>query len=72
MGRRRFEIGYEAPWFLSRMPRGAVDMIFSQEVMEHAGRLSDVCKMMASLPKPGGHASHRINFDSHDPASKLE
>ncbi len=58
------------PWFRSCMSRGAVDMIFSQEVMEHVDRLSDAYKMMASLLKPGGYASHRINFDSHDPASK--
>ncbi len=69
-GGRRFEIRYEVPWFRSRMPRDAVDMIFSQEVMEHVGHLSDVYKMMASLLKPGGYASHRINFASHDPASK--
>jgi SAM-dependent methyltransferase len=52
---------------LRTIPNGAVDLIFSQAVLEHV-RLSDfttIAKEMRRILKPDGMASHVIDFRDH-------
>jgi len=57
---------YRAPWFdPSVVHRGAIDMIYSQAVLEHVDDLDATYAALADWLKPGGVASHQIGFVSH-------
>jgi SAM-dependent methyltransferase len=57
---------YRAPWFdPSVVRRGAIDMIYSQAVLEHVDDLDATYAALAEWLKPGGVASHQIGFVSH-------
>jgi SAM-dependent methyltransferase len=53
-----------APWTAARVD-ACVDWIISQSVLEHVDALQDAYVAMARWLKPGGHASHLIDFSSH-------
>jgi len=67
-GEGTFEIKYVVPWTGSsfRMLEGTVDMIFSQEVMEHVDCLPAAYGAMRAFLKTGGYVSHKISFYAHD------
>ena len=49
---------------------GSVDMILSQAVMEHVEHLEQTYEAMRHWLKPGGLASHAIDFKSHGTAEQ--
>jgi methyltransferase family protein len=60
------EIGYAAPWQERRVIQpGSVDLILSQAVLEHVADLSLAYGATRDWLKPGGAASHAIDFRSH-------
>jgi hypothetical protein len=62
-------IQYRAPWRTQgAVQRNALDMIFSQSVLEHAHGLADVYRSMFAWLKPGGYMSHQIDFKCHGSA----
>lgn len=59
-------IVYRAPWFdPAVIQRGAIDMVYSQAVLEHVDDLTTTYAALAAWLKPGGVASHQIGFVSH-------
>lgn len=55
-----------APWTDRTVINDAsVDWIISQSVLEHVDELDDAYAAMAQWLKPGGYASHLIDFSSH-------
>ena len=59
-------ITYRAPWdSFSAITPESLDLIFSQAVLEHVDRLSDTYEAMFAWLKPGGYASHTIDFTAH-------
>jgi SAM-dependent methyltransferase len=55
-----------APWTDRAVAEDAsVDWIISQSVLEHVDALEDAYVAMARWLKPGGHASHLIDFSGH-------
>jgi len=59
-------ISYQAPWFSSSVLRpNSVDLIVSQAVLEHVDQLDKTYAAMSQWLKPGGCASHVIDFRSH-------
>ncbi|MGE0821947.1 MAG: methyltransferase domain-containing protein [Candidatus Binatia bacterium] len=59
-------INYIAPWVCSTDIRlASMDLIFSQAVLEHAEDLQTVYRDMFAVLKPGGYASHVIDFGCH-------
>jgi SAM-dependent methyltransferase len=60
-------VQYLAPWttMSKGIAEGSLDLIFSQAVLEHAESLEDVYRTMCLLLKPGGYASHVIDFGCH-------
>jgi SAM-dependent methyltransferase len=59
-------IAYRAPWSdPAVVRRGAIDMIYSQAVLEHVDDLEGTYAALAEWLKPGGVASHQISFVSH-------
>src|SRR4029453_17620145 len=59
-------ISYHAPWTsLDDVSRETLDLIFSQAVMEHVDALQETYAAMSAWLKPGGYASHVIDFGSH-------
>lgn len=60
---------YFAPWYNTDIiNEGAVDMIFSQAVMEHVEDLKISYEAMYRWLKPNGFISHEIDFKSHGTA----
>jgi len=59
-------ISYHAPWTsLDDVSRETLDLIFSQAVMEHVDALQETYAAMSAWLKPGGYASHVIDFGAH-------
>ena len=59
-------ITYRAPWSdPASIPEGSVDLIYSQAVLEHVDDLPEVYRCMHVWLRPGGYASHTIDFRSH-------
>ena len=59
-------IGYQAPWTSPKdVAVGSLDLIFSQAVLEHVDDLEETYKAMFAWLRPGGYASHVIDFSAH-------
>ncbi len=59
-------LGYRVPWTsMPHIDRGSLDLIFSQAVLEHIDCLEETYRTMFLWLKPGGYASHVIDFTSH-------
>lgn len=59
-------IQYIAPWYDTKaIEESSVDMIFSQAALEHVEDLEKFYEMQYFWLKPGGFASHQIDFKSH-------
>jgi len=59
-------VSYRAPWTsLDDVAVGTLDLIFSQAVLEHVDSLRHTYQAMFAWLKPGGYASHVIDFSSH-------
>jgi SAM-dependent methyltransferase len=64
--RSRHFIDYRAPWTSpDAIAAASLDLIFSQAVLEHVDGLEETYKAMFHWLKPGGYASHVIDFTSH-------
>ena len=59
-------LGYRAPWTsLPDIAEASLDLIFSQAVLEHVDSLDETYRAMFAWLKPGGYASHVIDFNAH-------
>jgi len=59
-------LGYRVPWTsMPHIDRASLDLIFSQAVLEHIDCLEETYRAMFAWLKPGGYASHVIDFGSH-------
>jgi SAM-dependent methyltransferase len=58
-------ITYRAPWTATAIAPASVDLIVSQAVMEHVDDPDAAYAAMARWLRPGGLASHQIDFRSH-------
>jgi hypothetical protein len=59
-------IDYRAPWTSpGEIAAASLDLIFSQAVLEHVDNLEETYNAMFCWLKPGGYASHVIDFTSH-------
>jgi SAM-dependent methyltransferase len=59
-------IKYQAPWTSpADIAPGSLDLIFSQAVLEHVDYLEETYRSMFTWLKPGGYASHVIDFSAH-------
>lgn len=60
---------YRAPWSTQgAVERNALDMVFSQAVLEHVDGLPEVYRAMYAWLKPGAYMSHQIDFKCHESA----
>jgi SAM-dependent methyltransferase len=59
-------IKYQAPWTSPNdIALASLDLIFSQAVLEHVDNLEETYQAMFAWLKPGGYASHVIDFSAH-------
>ena len=59
-------LGYRVPWTsLPHIDEASLDLIFSQAVLEHVDNLEETYRAMFAWLKPGGYASHVIDFKAH-------
>jgi hypothetical protein len=59
-------VNYKAPWTSpSEIATASLDLIFSQAVLEHVDGLEETYNAMSLWLKPGGYASHVIDFTAH-------
>jgi SAM-dependent methyltransferase len=59
-------VRYCAPWASAdQIAAGSLDLIFSQAVLEHVDALEETYHAMFAWLRPGGHASHIIDFSAH-------
>ena len=59
-------IRYVAPWSNSgALPAGSIDWLMSHSVMEHVDDLAETYRSIYRWLKPGGLATHLIDFQSH-------
>ncbi len=59
-------VKYHAPWNSpSIIEEDSLDLVFSQAVLEHVDNLPETYEAMFAWLKPGGYASHVIDFRSH-------
>lgn len=59
-------LSYKAPWTsLPHIAESSLDLIFSQAVLEHVDSLEETYRAMFAWLKPGGYASHMIDFTAH-------
>jgi hypothetical protein len=59
-------IEYKAPWTSpNEIAPASLDLIFSQAVLEHVDSLEETYNAMSLWLKPGGYASHVIDFTAH-------
>ena len=68
--RNGFAVGklltYRVPWNSQDViAPGSLDLIFSHAVLEHVDALDQTYRDMAAWLKPGGYASHVIDFRAH-------
>jgi len=57
---------YRAPWHAEQVVApGSADLVMSQAVLEHVDDLASVYSASFQWLRPGGHASHQIDFRSH-------
>ncbi len=57
---------YRVPWIsLPQVDEASLDLIFSQAVLEHVDNLEETYRAMIAWLKPGGYASHVIDFRAH-------
>jgi hypothetical protein len=60
-------INYLAPWNSPKeIPPSSLDLIFSQSVLQYVNLIDQTYSAMAKWLRPGGYASHVINFSAHD------
>jgi SAM-dependent methyltransferase len=59
-------VNYRAPWNSRReITSASLDLVFSQAVLEHIDALGETYQAMSTWLKPGGYASHIIDFRAH-------
>jgi SAM-dependent methyltransferase len=59
-------VTYRAPWnLLDETAIESLDLIISQAVLEHVDGLEETYGAMIALLRPGGYASHNIDFSAH-------
>lgn len=59
-------VNYRAPWNSpSAITAASLDLVFSQAVLEHIDALEETYQAMVTWLKPGGYASHVIDFRAH-------
>jgi SAM-dependent methyltransferase len=59
-------LGYRVPWMsLPQIEEASLDLILSQAVLEHVDSLEETYWAMFAWLKPGGYASHVIDFRAH-------
>jgi SAM-dependent methyltransferase len=59
-------VRYCAPWSSAdQIAAGSLDLVFSQAVLEHVDALEETYQAMFAWLKPGGYASHIIDFSAH-------
>jgi len=59
-------LGYRVPWMsLPQIEEASLDLILSQAVLEHVDSLEETYRAMFAWLKPGGYASHVIDFRAH-------
>ena len=59
-------VTYRAPWnLLDETAIESLDLIISQAVLEHVDALEETYGAMIALLRPGGYASHNIDFSAH-------
>jgi SAM-dependent methyltransferase len=59
-------VRYRAPWTSPNdVTVASLDLIFSQAVLEHVDALEETYRTMFMWLKPGGYASHIIDFSAH-------
>ncbi len=59
-------VTYRAPWNLQNdIDVDSLDLIISQATLEHVDALEETYRVMFEWLKPGGYASHRIDFSAH-------
>ncbi|MBX3326120.1 MAG: methyltransferase domain-containing protein [Nitrospira sp.] len=59
-------LGYRVPWTsLPHIAEASLDLIFSQAVLEHVDSLEETYRAMFAWLRPGGYASHVIDFKAH-------
>ena len=63
-------IRYISPWSADSVPAASVDFVLSQAVMEHVDGLEESYNNMAGWLRPGGVASHQIDYRCHDVADE--
>jgi SAM-dependent methyltransferase len=62
-------ISYKVPWLgADVLESETVDLIFSQAVLEHVDDLEVTYRSMYAWLKPGGYATHSIDFRAHGTA----
>jgi SAM-dependent methyltransferase len=59
-------VKYCAPWTSAdQIAAGSLDLVFSQAVLEHVDALEETYHAMFAWLRPGGYASHIIDFRAH-------
>ena len=59
-------IHYHAPWTsLEDVATSSLDLIYSQSVLEHVDAVEQTYQFMFAWLRPGGYASHTIDFSAH-------
>jgi hypothetical protein len=59
-------VSYRAPWTsIAEITPKSLDLIFSQAVLEYVSSLEETYRAMSIWLKPGGYASHVIDFSAH-------
>lgn len=59
-------VNYRAPWDSpANIAPASLDLVFSQAVLEHVDALEPTYQAMFTWLKPGGYASHVIDFSAH-------
>lgn len=71
MDSRTSRVQYRVPWSDSGvLEPGTVDMIYSQAVLEHVNDVAATQAATYSWLRPGGFASHQVDFRCHGTASE--